>query len=69
MMPKNTLFYGEKSAFVYELQKLLTKKGFDIPVDGVYQNITSDALKSFEEKNNLFPDGKVDLMTLKALLN
>lgn len=69
MMPKKDLFSREKSAFIYEMQKLLVKKGYDIPVDGVYENITSEALKSFEVKNNLFPDGKIDIKTLKALMN
>ena len=59
---------GEQSAFVYELQKLLVKKGFDIPIDGVYKSITSNAIMEFESKNNLFPDGKIDLLTLEALL-
>ncbi len=59
---------GEQNAFVYELQKLLVKKGFDIPVDGVYKNITSNAILDFEAKNNLFPDGKIDLLTLEALM-
>ncbi|WP_121051636.1 peptidoglycan-binding domain-containing protein [Lacinutrix venerupis] len=69
MLPQKPLYSGEKSVFVYEMQKLLVKKGFDISVDGVYKNITSEALKSFEEKQNLFPDGKIDVITLKALLN
>lgn len=69
MIPEKALFSGNKSSFIYEMQKLLVKKGHDIPVDGVYKNITSDALKSFQEKNNLYPDGKIDVMTLKALLN
>lgn len=67
--PKKNLIDGEKNAFVYEIQKLLVNKGFDIPVDGVYKNITSDALKAFEEKQQLFPDGKIDPITLEALLN
>ncbi|MEJ6792525.1 MAG: peptidoglycan-binding domain-containing protein [Lacinutrix sp.] len=54
---------------MFELQKLLVKKGYSIPVDGVYESITSEALKSFEKKNNLYPDGKIDIMTLKALLD
>ncbi len=68
-LPKKNLINGEKSAFIYEIQKLLIKKGFDIPLDGVYKNITSDALKAFEEKHQLFPDGKIDLITLETLLN
>ncbi|OIQ23413.1 peptidoglycan-binding domain-containing protein [Lacinutrix sp. MedPE-SW] len=69
MLPERTLYSGEKSAFIYEMQKLLVAKGFDIPIDGVYQKKTSDALKTFEEKNNLFPDGKIDAMSLDLLLN
>lgn len=67
-LPKTNLIYQEKSAFVYEVQKLLVQKGFDIPVDGVYKSITSEALKDFEEKNQLFPDGKIDILTLDKLL-
>ncbi|MDB2462834.1 peptidoglycan-binding protein, partial [Algibacter sp.] len=59
---------GQKSAFIFELQKLLVKNGFNIPVDGIYKTVTKDAVQSFEEKNELFPDGKVDLLTFEALL-
>jgi peptidoglycan hydrolase-like protein with peptidoglycan-binding domain len=69
MLPQKALYSGEKSAFIYEIQKLLVKKGYIISIDGNYQIITSEALKSFEEKNNLFPDGKIDVITLKALMN
>jgi len=60
---------GQSNAAVYELQKLLVKKGFDIPVDGFYKDITMNAIKAFEEKEKLFPDGKMDILTLNALLN
>tara|TARA_B100000446_G_C10530338_1_gene333466 strand:- start:768 stop:1418 length:651 start_codon:yes stop_codon:yes gene_type:complete len=66
--PSSKIRLGEKSAFIYEIQKLLVKKGYDIPVDGVYKNITQDAIYKFEEKNNLFPDGDLDVLTLDALL-
>lgn len=64
----SNLRLGERNAFVYEIQKILVNKGFDIPVDGVYKNITSEAILEFEAKNNLFPDGQIDLLTLEALL-
>jgi len=35
----------------------------------MYKTITMDAVKNFEEKHNLFPDGKMDILTLNALLN
>ena len=65
---ENRLGLGAKNHFVFEIQKLLVKKGYDIPVDGVYKNVTSNAIKDFETKNNLFSDGKLDAMTLDLLL-
>lgn len=67
--PSSKIRLGEKSAFIYEIQKLLVKKGYDIPLDGVYKNITQDAIYKFEENNNLFPDGNLDVLTLDALLD
>lgn len=59
---------GAKSALVYEVQKLLISKGYAIPLDGVFAQITSTALADFESKNNLYPDGKLDVLTFEALL-
>jgi hypothetical protein len=59
---------GERSAMVYEIQKLLIEKGYLIKNDGLYKAETINALKSFEEKNDLFPDGKLDAITLNYLL-
>ena len=59
---------GQRNAFVYELQKLLVKRGFEIPTDGVYAEITQDAVRNFEESKGLFPDGNIDILTLEALL-
>lgn len=64
----NDLKMGAKNAAVYELQKLLVKKGYDIPVDGLFINATQSALKKFEADNRLYPDGKMDVLTLEALL-
>ncbi|RAJ17760.1 peptidoglycan-binding domain-containing protein [Olleya aquimaris] len=68
-LPKTNLRTGERSPFVFEIQKLLVKKGYDIPVDGVYMTITANAIKDFEAKNNLFADGNIDEVTLEALLD
>ena len=64
----NTLRYGEKNALVYEIQGLLNKAGDYIKQDGLFDFETFYSLKSFEEKNNLFPDGKLDAITLEYLL-
>lgn len=64
----NGLRLGSKNAFIYELQKLLVSKGYDIPIDGVFKTITVEAIKNFEEKHQLFPDGKIDTFTFNKLL-
>ena len=64
----NTLRLGEKSALVYEVQRILIEKGDSIEHDGLFRTETFMALKSFEEKNGLFPDGRLDALTLEYLL-
>jgi len=59
---------GEKDVIIYEIQKLLLAKGINIPLDGVYESMTTNAILEFETKNGLFPDGNMDLLTLEALL-
>ena len=59
---------GERSAMVFEIQQLLIEKGDSITKDGHFSTETFNALKSFEEKNGLFPDGKLDAITLDYLL-
>ena len=64
----NELRRGERSAMVYEIQRLLNEKGDSIEHDGLFNVETFNALKAFEEKNKLFPDGKLDAITLEYLL-
>jgi hypothetical protein len=64
----NSFRLGERSALVYEIQGLLIQKGNSIKHDGLFRTETFNALKAFEEKNSLFPDGKLDALTLSALL-
>jgi len=64
----NSLRLGERSALVYEIQKMLIDKGDSIKNDGLFRTETFNALKAFEEKNGLFPDGKLDGITLEYLL-
>ncbi len=66
--PQGIITLGQKSAFIFEIQKLLVSKGYTIDVDGVYQAITANAIMDFETKNNLFVDGNIDEITLDALL-
>lgn len=59
---------GANGAAVWELQKMLNTRGDSIPEDGIFNLITTNRLKDFQSKNNLFPSGEVDEKTLKALL-
>lgn len=65
--PNKRLIYGERSVLVYEVQKKLNTFSFSILVDGLYRNETREAIKEFEEINNLLPDGVLDPITLDAL--
>jgi hypothetical protein len=65
---KYSLKLGDFNSFVFELQKILVKKGYDIPVDGLFKDTTLKAIGAFEQKNGLFADGKVDAVTLDYLL-
>ncbi len=59
------LYNGEKNAIIYEVHKELHRKGDTITVDGVYRIETFNAIKAFEEKNNLLADGYLDDLTLE----
>lgn len=61
------MVYGQKSALIYEVQKKLLASGIELKVDGLYKIETLNAIKNFEEKNNLYPDGLLDILTLDAL--
>jgi hypothetical protein len=65
--PDKTMLYGDKSALIFEIQKQLNQNGFEVKIDGVYKLETLNAIKDFEEKNNLFIDGVLDVLTLDAL--
>ncbi|WP_339694926.1 peptidoglycan-binding protein [uncultured Roseivirga sp.] len=59
---------GAKGAAVWELQKLLNQNADSIPQDGIFNLITANRLKTFQQNNGLFPSGEVDEKTLKALI-
>ncbi|MCW5519874.1 peptidoglycan-binding protein [Aureitalea sp. L0-47] len=65
---ENSLRIGDRNAMVFEIQNILISKGHIIEHDGLFRAETFSALKEFEEKNNLFPDGKLDVITLEYLL-
>jgi peptidoglycan hydrolase-like protein with peptidoglycan-binding domain len=59
---------GSKGSAVWELQKLLTAQGYEIPVDGVFSIETDKALKDFQRINNVFPSGITDEETIRILI-
>ncbi len=59
---------GQEDSSVWELQKLLIARGFSIKLDGVYNDETTDAVKSFQQKNMLYPSGIADEVTISLLL-
>ena len=61
------LYNGEKNAIIFEVQKELNRKGDSITVDGVYRFETLNAIKDFEQKNNLLADGYLDDLTLEMI--
>ncbi len=65
---KRELRIGSSGVLVYELQQALVKKGFSIKIDGLFKEETFLALKNFESQKGLYPDGKLDFLTLEYLL-
>lgn len=59
---------GNKGEAVWQLQKILRQKGYDLPVDGVFDVVTEDALKKYQQAEDLYPSGKVDISSYRVLL-
>ena len=53
---------------VRRVQYLLRQKGFDIQPDHIFGPATEDAVKQFQQSENLLVDGIVDSQTWSALL-
>ncbi len=65
---QNSLNLGDRNAMVYEIQGLLIAKGHILDHDGLFRTETFNALRDFEAKSGLFPDGRLDAITLEFLL-
>ena len=62
------LMRGEKNDNVVELQQILKQKGFyNSDITGYYGTETEQAVKEYQEKNGLEPDGRVGPETSQAL--
>lgn len=58
---------GSTGAEVKTLQEALNKKGYKLVADGIFGQGTLTAVKQFQSKNNLYPDGLVGDKTWAAL--
>ena len=60
---------GQQSGCVTELQRLLTRHGFSVEVDGDFGPLTLAAVRSFQSAMGLSVDGQVGPQTKGALYN
>ena len=67
MATYNQVSYGSKGSDVTELQKLLNKNGYSLTEDGVFGAKTQEAVRDYQQKNNLSVDGIVGTNTWGAL--
>ena len=59
---------GSRGEMVKQIQKALAGAGFGVICDGYYGQITEEAVKAFQSKNFLKPDGIVGPATLAKLI-
>ena len=60
---------GSKGNDVKEIQELLNKHGYDLLSDGIFGQLTEQAVRDFQYKNKLTVDGIVGPKTIAALKN
>lgn len=64
------LSYGSEGTTVQDVQTFLNQRGlYEGPIDGVYGPATGDAVKQFQQSNNLETDGIIGMETWEAMLN
>ncbi len=64
---RNQVSYGSQGSDVTELQKLLNQNGYSLAEDGIFGTKTQEAVKNYQQKNNLDVDGIVGTNTWGAL--
>lgn len=65
----DTLRFGSRGAQVEYLQLALQRAGYrDLAVDGIFGARTADAVRDFQQRNGLFPDGVVGRLTWNRLM-
>jgi len=61
------MYIGDKNAAVHEAQKLLIQHGYKISLDGNFGPGTEQAVKQYQQSNNLVATGIIDRITLNKL--
>lgn len=51
--------FGERSEYVWQVQKQLISKGYEHRLDGLFGLDTQNAIISFQNDNSLFPSGTI----------
>ncbi|MBR2008770.1 MAG: peptidoglycan-binding protein, partial [Peptococcaceae bacterium] len=62
-----TLRIGNRGSAVAFVQRLLRQRGYNVPIDGIFGNMTRNAVTNFQRRNNLSQTGMVDDGTWRAL--
>ncbi len=60
--------FGSRGEIVKQIQRALQRVGYGVIDDGVFGNITREAVMAFQSQNGLTPDGVVGPATLAKLL-
>ena len=66
-MPPQTLSRGMNGSDVEHLQKGLSAKGYEVSVNGNFDEATENAVKAFQKDNNVTVDGVVGAETGRSL--
>jgi hypothetical protein len=66
-VPCPVLRYGNRGSAVAYVQNLLRKRRYTVRVDGLYGNMTRNAVMAFQRNNNITPTGMVDSATWRSL--
>jgi hypothetical protein len=65
---EHVLKNGMNNIEVMQIQTLLKKLGYDLPIDGYFENITKQSVERFQKENGVFVTGVVNDVTLAEIL-
>ena len=62
------LAFGSRNKYVWNVQKHLSAKGFEVPIDGLFGVETRAQTSAFQEANGIYPSGQIDDETYDLLI-